>query len=127
MTDDRVTMRNVPTPEGRILGEQIARLTEVDLAERRKRFPNHAEPCGTCAFRRGTYPNGCLATVMDALKCVVEGNTFYCHEHRKGKPLEPCTGWFIASAAAHARGAIPKEVLKVAADWKYTTDAIESS
>jgi hypothetical protein len=121
MSEDRVNIKNEPTPEGRALGEQLARLTEVELAKLKPKFPNHAEPCGTCAFRRGTYPNGCLATVMDALKCVVENHDFMCHEHRKGEPMTPCTGWFIAVSAMHHK-AIPSAVVRAAANWEYTTE-----
>ena len=58
---------NVPTLEGRLLGAEIARLTPEN------------DGCDECAFRLGAEANGCLATVMDALKCVVEGVPFYCH------------------------------------------------
>lgn len=36
--------------------------------------------CNTCAFRKGTFPNQCLATVADALKCALEHVDFHCHE-----------------------------------------------
>lgn len=97
---------NRPTPEGRELGENLARFTEIELARLRERFPVHAEPCGTCAFRRGTIPNGSLATVGDALKCAMEGVPFMCHESlggNEGKPSRACVGWCILSGAASGR------------------------
>lgn len=104
---------NRPCEAGRKIGAELARLTEAALAERKKKFPNHKEPCGTCAFRRGTIPNGCLATVMDAMKCAVEGSAeFMCHE-QKG---QVCTGFFILeSDRSHAP--------QVKVPWKYSTDA----
>lgn len=96
------------------LGAELARLCEVELAM----LPNlEVEPedvraalltgiarCGDCAFRAGTLPNQNAATVMNALKCVVEGETFYCH---KGVPegeeaSRPCGGYVILRVA-HVR------------------------
>src|SRR5690348_7475831 len=88
-------IRNRPSPEGASLGEHLANMT--DAAERvlRQTQPAHPERCGTCAFRRGTVPNQCAATVMDALKCVMEKVPFHCHEHEGEKP---CMGFVIASS-----------------------------
>lgn len=80
---------NRPTPEGIALGKELARLTDRAEAEVRARFPKAKERCGTCAFRLGTIPNGCVETVMDALKCALEYRTFDCHETMvKGKTTE---------------------------------------
>lgn len=93
MTDLEIGVTaNLPSPEGAALGAQLARLTDLALADLRKKFPNHQEPCGTCAFRLGTVPNRCLPTVSDALKCVIECKDFMCHE-KKG---HFCCGWMIA-------------------------------
>jgi hypothetical protein len=78
-------VRNRPTDLGREAGIQLARL--CDAAER-SRMPLHPR-CTTCAFRAGTIPNGCEATVLDANKCLIENIPFMCHE-RKG---QPCSGW----------------------------------
>ncbi len=67
---------NLPTPEGRALGVELARICDGE-AERRTDVP---ERCATCAFRAGTYPNGCAATLMNATKCVAERVPFFCHE-----------------------------------------------
>jgi len=93
---------NRPTPEGEALGAQLARLTESALAKLKLDFPKHMEPCVTCAFRRGTLPNRCLSTTMDALKCVMEGVDFMCHHTPKnehGNHTGFCTGYMIARAA----------------------------
>lgn len=76
------------TPEGRALGEQMAKL--YDIAE--KRLGDQVDPgerCKTCAFRAGTVPNGCAQTQLDISKCVAEGIPFYCHQHQG----ELCHGW----------------------------------
>jgi hypothetical protein len=74
---------NLPTPEGRALGAELARLCDAEIK------PGDPERCLTCAFRAGTIPNGCAPTLMDAIKCAIEGAPFYCHEQR-GKL---CSGW----------------------------------
>ena len=55
------------SPEGRAIGEQQARMADGSIA----RLVAEGEPderCKSCAFVRGTVPNGCLQTQMDALK-----------------------------------------------------------
>lgn len=74
-------IENRPTFEGFELGYHLARFFE--------QAPQIAERCFTCAFRQGTDPNGCPPTVMDAMKCVMEGVPFYCHE----RPTELCGGY----------------------------------
>lgn len=102
---------NRPSAVGEALGQQLARLTETSLSRLRTRFPDHAEPCESCAFRLGTVPNRCLPTVMDALKCVVEQTDFYCHQGPKGKAKHLCTGYMIALVAVADRppGSVPWE------------------
>jgi hypothetical protein len=82
---------NRPTPEGRLLGKELARLADKAEAESVRRFPGTRVRCGTCAFRSGTAPNGCLPTVMDAFKCVMEHVPFMCHESLNNSDL--CMGW----------------------------------
>lgn len=103
---------NRPSPEGAALGSQLARLVSRELAERRKQFPNHQEPCGTCAFRLGTIPNQCASTVMDALKCVMEQKEFRCHESKGATDI--CCGWLILAAKAFEHPPI-----KAAWDFSY--------
>ncbi len=93
--------RNLPTPEGRELGQHLARFITVELPKYTERFPNAPEMCKSCAFRNGTQPNGCPGTVMDALKCVVEMEPFLCHEKLdvEGKPYFYCQGWVILVSA----------------------------
>ena len=83
---------NRPTEEGRLLGKELARLTDKAELEAVAKFPNTTVRCRTCAFRLGTVPNGCPGTVMDALKCVMEGTQFNCHEDTS----LPCMGWIAA-------------------------------
>lgn len=74
-----------------MVGRELARLADRGEAEAVKRFPNTRIRCSTCAFRSGTVPNGCLSTVMDAIKCVMEQVPFMCHESHENS--EPCMGW----------------------------------
>ena len=54
------------------------------------------ERCKSCAFKRGTVPNGCAQTQADVFKAVVEGVPFLCHQNnRKGWP---CHGWYSIRA-----------------------------
>lgn len=80
---------NEPSPEGRELGEQLARFVEIE----RERDPTLREPCFDCAFRKGAAPNGMAATVMDALKCVIEKTPFYCHLTYDDGKERLCAGW----------------------------------
>lgn len=109
---------NRPSPEGWILGEQLARLTDKAEAEVRQQFPNHASRCKSCAFRRGTLPNGCLPTVMDALKCVADGTPFHCHQQfdDNGVPTDLCAGWAIAAMSADA--ALRERLQPIVGDWE---------
>ena len=86
---------NLPTEQGRALGRQLARLCDLAEAEDLKRFPDQRPRCDDCAFRAGTVPNGCPETLMDAVKCMIEGKPFYCHKGvREGeRPKRLCGGW----------------------------------
>lgn len=87
-------MPNVPTPEGRALGEQLARLCDIEEARLREQFPKMHRRCGDCALRLGTDPNGCAETLMDVVKGVVEGVPFYCHKAMpNGEPKLLCAGY----------------------------------
>ncbi len=78
-------VRNRPSPEGRALGTELARFADIEVAKLGVDLR-----CGTCAFRAGTIPNGCLPTVGDALKCAMEQEPpFLCHE----RPGLHCAGW----------------------------------
>lgn len=65
---------NVPSEDGAALGNELARFAEHEISTGKR-----DERCHDCAFRLGSKPNQCLKTVADALKCVVEGEPFYCH------------------------------------------------
>jgi hypothetical protein len=83
---------NAPCEEGATLGKEIARLTDLEMAKRKQNFPNHVERCATCAFRLGTAANACAPTLMDAMKCVIEGrDQFVCHERENHQ----CVGYAI--------------------------------
>lgn len=96
------------TDQGRLLGSKL-----IDLAE--SKIPQliaEGEPderCSTCAFRKGTVPNGCIQTTMDALKAVSELKEFICHSHG-----QTCYGWYAAVLATEGK------IVKV--PWEYSKD-----
>lgn len=112
--------RTMPTEEGKELGLLIGKMTDMAEAESLSKFPNHAERCRSCAFRSGTFPNGCPETLMDAIQCVVDNEPFYCHQNMiDGKPSDICAGWFIASDAARSNDGLLVEKLRpFVEDWE---------
>src|SRR3990167_9217904 len=90
--------RNRATPEGHELGLHHARFCDEAEPKARLRFPELPPRCASCAFRAGPHvANGSPQTQMDALKCVIEGVEFQCHEpHRKG---QVCSGWAMMMLA----------------------------
>lgn len=113
MTATETKPHNRTTPEGRNLGEQIARLCDVEaLKLMREGEWNHDERCASCAFRKGTVPNGCPQTLMDAMKCLMEKVPFHCHVGEKGE-AEVCSGWFASMQAI-------KDKPKTKCDWEFS-------
>lgn len=94
------TRPNLPTPEGAALGREVARLAEVE----EQTHPELPKRCADCAFRLGTPPNQCAGTLMDALKCAIEGETFYCHlgVPEGGEPKRVCGGYVLFRGSAKA-------------------------
>lgn len=63
--------------------------------------------CSTCAFRAGDHiANGSPETLMTALKCAMEREPFWCHEHD-----QPCSGWLLFRFPAHATVQAPWPVI----------------
>lgn len=91
------------TPQSIELGKTVARMTEKAVA----RLAAEGDPderCSTCALRRGTPANQCADTLMDAMKCIVEDEPFFCHDKkRKG---HACHGWFACAVATQDMPAI---------------------
>lgn len=104
-----------------MLGEIIATLTDRAEPAVRLQFPNHQERCKSCAFKHGTYPNGCLPTVMDAVKAIVENVPFMCHQKfdANGNPTELCAGYAIAMAEIQ-KHPLPDALKKATADWEFS-------
>lgn len=88
---------NLPTPAGRALGLEVARLVDAEEARLKIDTPGLHPRCVDCAARAGTLPNGCEETLMDFLKCAIEGRQFNCHKGvPEGEtPSEPCRGWLV--------------------------------
>ncbi len=78
------------------------------------------ERCKSCAYRPGTIPNGCEETIMDAIKCAVEMEPFYCHERfdKDGKPVDLCNGWMIAVSTVDSNEKLKRTF--PTAPWPYS-------
>lgn len=90
--------RNKATPEGWALGVTLARFCDEAEPSARLKEPTLPPRCNSCAFRAGPHvANGSPETQMDALKCVIEGVEFQCHQpDRVG---HPCSGWAMMMLA----------------------------
>jgi hypothetical protein len=101
-------IRNYTSDEGRALGKIIAKWCDDAEPKARLRMPELPPRCASCAFREGPHlASGSPATQMDALKCVMEGKEFYCHDvHREGSL---CSGWamFMLAMDAPEFGNVP--------------------
>jgi hypothetical protein len=105
---------NRPTPQGIEAGRHVARLWRASMRNALIKAPLALaavpDRCKTCAFREGTIPNGCEETILDAIKCVIEGVPFMCHETKAdGKPRGFCSGWLVTQRANQERGVAPWE------------------
>ena len=92
-------MKNFRSPEGAEIGRKMAAWCDAAEPKARLRMPELPPRCNSCAFREGRHlANGSPATQMDALKCVLEGVEFQCHE--PGREGAPCSGWGMFMLAA---------------------------
>jgi len=104
-----------PVAEGRLLGEQMARMAAPHIERMLATFPNERPPCADCAFVKGTEANGWAVTGMNALKCVVEGDQFFCHQGKDGTgdPKHVCSGWLACrlgiEVAKQCEGMTPRK------------------
>lgn len=97
---------NEPTSEGFEMGYHLSRFVEFEI-NRSGPLASGRERCNTCAFRAGTYAGGSPSTTMDALKCVMEGVPFLCHDDHL-----PCAGWAILRRSSPQR--------KTETDWQFS-------
>lgn len=95
-------VRNKVTPEGQMVGKQLAAWCNDAEPVARLQAPDLPPRCASCAFRAGEHlANGSPATQLDAMKCTIEQIPFYCHDvHR---PDHICSGWLMMQLA-HADG-----------------------
>jgi len=111
---DRI--RNTRSPEGAEIGRMMAKWCDDAEPKARLRMPELPPRCNSCAFRDGRHlANGSPTTQMDALKCVMEGVEFGCHEPDREGAL--CSGWAMFMLAADA----PEDFVKV--PWDFTGGA----
>lgn len=110
-------IRNKATEEGRRLGREIARICDNSEPASRLKFPELPPRCASCAFREGTHvANGSVTTTMDAVKCVLDGVPFMCHEPSREDAV--CSGWAMMMLANEANGSFK-------APWPFS-DEIEA-
>lgn len=87
-------VRNIGTPEGAAIGERLAKWCDDAEPKARLRMPELPPRCYSCAFRQGQHvANTSPQTQMDALKSIMEGHQFDCHDHQR--PEQVCSGWAI--------------------------------
>jgi hypothetical protein len=92
-------IENKTTYQGYWLGAMLARFVD--------NVPQLSERCFTCAFRQGTDANGSPITTMDAMKCVMEGVPFYCHETETPQnPKRLCAGYLNLRSASPGKRAM---------------------
>ena len=92
--EGEMTIRNQRTEEGAELGREMARLCDEAEPRARLRMPALPPRCNSCAFRAGKHlASGSPATQLNAMKCVMEGVEFMCHEPARDGAL--CSGWAI--------------------------------
>jgi hypothetical protein len=101
---------NEPTREGFEHGYHLSRF--ADAEEAKAPLANGRERCITCAFRCGTYPSGSPTTTMDALKCVIEGVPFMCHEDTR----QICAGYALLRRSDPQR--------KTEVNWPFSDEVI---
>jgi hypothetical protein len=90
--------RNTPSLEGAELGRHLGRFCDEAEPQARLRVPELPPRCSSCAFREGPHlASTSPATQMDAMKCVLEGKEFFCHQH--DRPDHLCSGWAMMMLA----------------------------
>lgn len=90
--------KNFTSPDGFELGATIAKWCDDAEPNARLKMPELPPRCSSCAFRKGAHlASGSPATQMDALKCVMEGVEFECHQH--DRPGQLCSGWAMMMLA----------------------------
>jgi len=104
-------IRNRATPDGQALGREMARLCDEAEPRARLKLPELPPRCASCAFREGPHvASGSPETLMDALKCVMEGVKFGCHDvHR---PDHLCSGWLMLTLGGDGE--------TIGAPWSFT-------
>lgn len=104
-------IRNRATPDGHALGREIARLCDEAEPRARLKLPELPPRCASCAFREGPHlASGSPETLMDALKCAMEGVEFGCHDvHRLD---HPCSGWLMLTLGGDGK--------PIDAPWNFT-------
>jgi hypothetical protein len=109
--------RNHKTPGGSELGKNLARICDDAEPAARLRMPELPPRCQSCAFRAGPHlANSSPYTQMDAMKCVVEGHEFYCHQPDRKDQL--CSGWAMMMLAKDGA-----DFVKVPWDFSTTPEA----
>jgi hypothetical protein len=104
---DDIKNADRPSRHGASLGAVLADLAEAGRAA----DPTVPEPCGTCAFRRGSMPNQMAGTGIVALNTIlgIDTDDFACHHGMEdGEPTRLCAGYIAALLAPFS---VTKEAL----------------
>lgn len=96
-------IENMETPEGRQLGGLLSGYVDAEVT----RDPTLRPRCYDCAFLKGRAPNGMAATLMNALKCVIEREPFWCHLTYDDGKERLCAGWEALMAKDDPAGIAP--------------------
>lgn len=95
-------MPQKPSAHGRVLGAELTTIADAMAPL----HPDIPERCATCAFRHGTFPNGCASTLSEALNCVIgaDPSPFHCHHGLKDGegPMRLCSGYLLVNGAPFA-------------------------
>jgi len=93
-----------PSVEEREAGYHMARFADAVAKEK----PQVRERCHDCVFRFGTVANTSGVTVLNATKCALEREPFYCVHEPKVNGEEPvCAGWALLVDAGAAPIPVP--------------------
>ena len=103
-------VRNKPCELGKALGKNMAKFADHAEQEWREQMGFIPLRCLSCAFRAGTFANGCLTTQADANKCVLERIPFFCHHKSNGfVNLSICAGYLLLAGKESEPVKVPWE------------------
>ena len=100
LPEGEIGVKQAPTPDSIEMGRHLSRFADQEEPAMLARMPRQLSRCHGCAFTLGSEANRSPGTLMVALKCVLEGVPFDCHENVG----ERCAGWLALASAPSGRG-----------------------